>query len=168
MKVLLIEDDQFFASTLELEFSDLGHQFTHIETPTELHQLQDEITHAIVDLRVKSHSGIDFIPIIKEKFPNCYIVMLTAFGSIASTVDAIKLGADDYITKPVTFDLLYQALKNEKKQSSETETNSLARNEREYIEFILKQHGGNISQAAKTLGIHRQSLQRKLKKYTPN
>jgi two-component system response regulator RegA len=87
-------------------------------------------------------------------------------------VKATKLGASHYLTKPVDMDALERALLGEDDEIEEIpipdQFQSLYRHEREYIEYVLAECDGNISQAARRLGLHRQSLQRKLRKYTPN
>ena len=96
---------------------------------------------------------------------------MTGYGSIATAVQATKLGAAHYLTKPVDIDEVERALQSEEYANEEvpipTEFQSLYRREREYIEFVLAECDGNISQAARRLGLHRQSLQRKLRKYPP-
>ena len=104
--------------------------------------------------------------------PRRGIVVLTGYGSIATAVKATKLGAVGYLMKPTDVDQVERAL-NEVEDDEDSELpipdefQSLYRHEREYIEYVLAECEGNISQAARRLGLHRQSLQRKLRKYTP-
>jgi two-component system, response regulator RegA len=94
--------------------------------------------------------------------------MMTGYGSIASAVEAVKRGANCYLQKPFSVQELISCFKGETERStSDTQPQSLAKREREYIEFVLQSVDGNISTAAKRLGIHRQSLQRKLRKFSP-
>ena len=105
-----------------------------------------------------------------ERLPAIKAVVLTGYGSIASAVEAIKLGARHYLTKPVDPDAIEQAFERERGDPSvlvPDQPPSLALHEREYIEYVLASTGGNISEAARRLGLHRQSLQRKLRKYPP-
>ena len=97
------------------------------------------------------------------------VVILTGYASIATAVQAVKQGAVDYLTKPVDIDELERALLMGGLDTSNVpeEFQSLDRHQREYIEYVLARCGGNISEAARRLGIHRQSLQRKLRKFTP-
>jgi len=171
VKVLIVEDDYNFARMLQMEFEEAGDTAKILTDPELVLEETEDFTHILLDLRLESKSSINFIPQIREKYLEAKIFILTGFGSISTTVEAIKLGADDYLTKPISFDVLRPALLGEKTKVTEViseEGLSLDRNEREYIEFVLQKCGGNITKAAKTLGIHRQSLQRKLKKYTPN
>ena len=105
-----------------------------------------------------------------ERLPGIRTVVLTGYGSIATAIEAIKIGAVHYLTKPSDPDLIEDAF--EKITGDPTvplpdSPPSLARHEREYIEYVLAGTGGNISEAARRLGLHRQSLQRKLRKYPP-
>ena len=113
----------------------------------------------------------DAIQKILDRCPQARIVVLTGYGSIATAVKATKLGAVGYLMKPTDVDQVERALLEEDDEESELpipdEFQSLYRHEREYIEFVLNECEGNISQAARRLGLHRQSLQRKLRKYTP-
>jgi two-component system response regulator RegA len=103
-----------------------------------------------------------------EKQPSMQVVVLTGYGSIATAVEAVRLGALDYLTKPCHADRVLGAF--EPKEPGEAraatfETPSLARLEREHIERVLTECGGNVSKAARVLGVHRRTLQYKLAKY---
>jgi len=173
-KIILIDDDRDFLDTMAIELE--AHHF-NVYTCSTLESLK-EITlnlatpdFAIVDLRIGRESGLSIIPFLRKKYPNIHITMLTAFGSIASTVEAMKIGCNNYLMKPCSIDELISAL-DHKNSNTSVEENSpkvpnLYRKEREYIEYVLQLHAGNISQTAQALGIKRQSLQRKLKKYMP-
>jgi len=171
--LLIVEDNLRFAGTLATELSDRGYT---VETLASLEAVKELDTsrfrYAIVDLRLRQDSGLDVIQEIKSQNPDAHIVVLTGYGSIATAVQATKLGAAHYLTKPVDIDEVERALRNEEYANEEvpipTEFQSLYRHEREYIEFVLAECDGNISQAARRLGLHRQSLQRKLRKYTPS
>jgi len=100
------------------------------------------------------------------------LVVLTGFGSIATALEAVRLGAKDYLTKPADPDQILAALLGtvwlgENPKEIPVETPSLDRVEWEYIQRVLTDSGGNISQTARLLGINRRSLQRKLGKYPP-
>jgi two-component system response regulator RegA len=125
------------------------------------------LDYAILDLRLSGEFGLDAITIIKKKSPDCRIVILSGYGSITTAVEAVKRGAIDYLTKPASFELIESALLGTRKNVSEDlKTPSLSEVEHEYIDFLLTKNRGNITKTAKDLGLHRQSLQRKLKKYT--
>jgi two-component system response regulator RegA len=154
------------------EFCDRSYEVLTARNLAELSEIcGDSIDFAIVDLRLRGDDGLDAITIIKENNPHAKVVVLTGYGSIATAVQATKRGADNYLTKPVDIDKIEHAFGVGKDAGIETtireESPSLARHEREYIEYVLAVCDGNISEAARRLGLHRQSLQRKLRKHTP-
>jgi two-component system response regulator RegA len=109
---------------------------------------------------------------LHSRLPAIPIVVLTGFGSIATALEAVRLGARDYLTKPVEPDQILLALRGERDRSgappeTEVEPASLDRVEWEHIQRVLADTGNNITRAAKLLGIDRRSLQRKLAKYPP-
>ena len=169
--LLIVEDDERFADTLATEFRDRGYTVAHVADIASLETTDpSEFSYAVVDLRLRRDSGPDAISSIKSRSPGTRIVVLTGYGSIATAVQATKNGATNYLTKPVDMDELEHTLITGG-AGDETpipdEFQSLDRHEREYIEYVLNECGGNISQAARRLGLHRQSLQRKLRKFTP-
>jgi len=170
--LLIVDDNQRFADTLASEFRDRGYDVTWLESLAAVREAGPlEYDFAVVDLRIRQDSGLDVIGVIKERSPGTTIVVLTGYGSIATAVRATKLGATSYLTKPVDVDQLERALLGEEEDEElpiPDQFQSLYRHEREYIEFVLAECEGNISQAARRLGLHRQSLQRKLRKYTPS
>lgn len=167
MNILIVDDDQDFSETLALNFKDEGHQVFTCANLSELKNHQHDFTHALVDLRLANESGLEAISLIREKNNTCTIIMLTAYASIATSVEAIKKGADNYLMKPCSFEEIRDALLSKNKTSAPPESSehyNLYDKEREYIEYVLNLHQGNITKAAEALGIRRQSLQRKLKK----
>ncbi len=119
---------------------------------------------ALVDLRLPGESGLSVVRDLKDLDPSTVIVVLTGYGSIATAVESVKLGAAGYLTKPADADQIVAAFEG-KQPSDEAEVPSLARVEWEHIQRVLADCAGNVSQAARMLGIHRRSLQRKLSKY---
>jgi len=172
--ILLAEDDASFRETLALEFADRGYTVRQAGTVDEVSDLLDDgfvPRFAVVDLRLGSDDGLGVVERIVEANPDVRSVILTGYGSLATAVTAMKLGAVNYLAKPVSIKRLERALWTDEPDPREvavpTPRESLARHEREYIEYVLLQCKGNISKAARWLGIHRQSLQRKLRKYSP-
>ena len=171
--LLIVEDDPRFAETLATEFRDRGYRVESVDSLGALRAIDaSRFQHAVVDLRLRRDSGLDAIMQIKENSPGTRVVVLTGYGSIATAVQATKLGASSYLTKPVDVDELERALVNTDEVTNDEvpipeRFQSLDRHEREYIEYVLAECDGNISQAARRLGLHRQSLQRKLRKFTP-
>jgi two-component system response regulator RegA len=169
-RLLIVEDDDRFSETLSAEFRDRGYVVDRATSLEELGRIDATgVGYAVVDLRLRSDSGLDAIATIKAHAPHARIVVLTGYGSIATAVQATKLGAIQYLTKPIEADELERALLSDDYEEAEIpdQFQSLDRHEREYIEWVLAQCDGNISQAARRLGLHRQSLQRKLRKFTP-
>ena len=171
--LLIVEDNDRFAETLGSELSDRGYTIERARDLSSLDAMKNlAVDFAVVDLRLGADSGLDAIQKILARCPKARIVVLTGYGSIATAVKATKLGAVGYLMKPTDVDQVERALYEEEDEDAEIvpipdEFQSLYRHEREYIEFVLAECEGNISQAARRLGLHRQSLQRKLRKYTP-
>jgi two-component system, response regulator RegA len=127
---------------------------------------------AIVDLRMPGKSGLDLISALMDIDEEIQILVLTGYGSIATAVEAVRRGAIDYLNKPVDTEQILAVFDREHAPtataSDVTEAKpSLARVEWEHIQRVLSDCGGNISEAARQLGIHRRSLQRKLSKLPP-
>jgi len=122
---------------------------------------------AVVDLRIGDNSGLRLIPELLKINNNMLIVVMTGYASIATAVEAIKLGAIHYLTKPTDADEIMAAIQQSKgKDDIEIRDKplSLDRVEWEYIQKTLSDCDGNISAAARQLGLHRRTLQRKLQK----
>jgi two-component system response regulator RegA len=117
--------------------------------------------------------GLDIVRELRALDKTTCIIMLTGYGSIATALAATKLGASHYLSKPADADQILTAYEKitaglpSGAEPSDTEVPSLARVEWEHIQRVLADCEGNISQAAKLLGLHRRSLQRKLQKYPP-
>jgi two-component system response regulator RegA len=125
----------------------------------------------LLDLRMPGRGGIEVIEELRAIDPSMTLLVLTGYGSIATAISAVKKGADHYLSKPVDVDQIlavYNDLRSGAVKSAAPETvPSLARVEWEHLQRVIADCGGNISQAARLLGIHRRSLQRKLSKYPP-
>lgn len=163
--VLILDDDRSLAQSLACEFQDHGY------IPTVAHSIREipkkNFKFAIIDLRLNGEFGLDAIKVIQSQSEQCRIVVLSGYGSIATAVESMSLGAVDYLTKPASFEVIEAALEGRlKKPDPEFKPQSLSQVEHEHIDFVLTKNQGNISKTAKDLGLHRQSLQRKLKKYT--
>jgi len=178
--LLLIDDNQDFLDTMSFELQEYGLKLFTCSSLEEVQLLNKRLHHlnyVVIDLRIGNDSGLDIIPIIRKDYPKARITMLTAFGSIASTVEAMKRGSDNYIMKPCSTQEILVALgielesppqdRIQEKTEQTTEIPDLYRKEREYIDYVLQMKNGNISHTAQALGIKRQSLQRKLRKFIP-
>jgi two-component system response regulator RegA len=163
--VLILDDDVRLAQTLARECEDHAYQ------PSICHRIADipkqKFDFALLDLRLVGEFGLDAIEVILKQSPACRIVILSGYGSVASAVEAVKRGAVDYLIKPASFTQIEDAFSGKPREGEEKlSPPSLSQVEHEYIDYVLTKNQGNITKTAKALGLHRQSLQRKLKKYT--
>jgi len=126
---------------------------------------------AVIDLRMPGRSGLELLRDLLALDPATRVVVLTGYGSIATAADAIRMGAVHYLAKPADADEILAAFVRTDAALSSPPTDfvapSLARAEWEHINRVLSDCGGNVSEAARRLGMHRRSLQRKLSKYPP-
>jgi len=166
---LIVEDDEAFSSALTKALEKKGFTVFNsnsIETAIQTaNQCKPE--YALVDLRLGNDSGLQVIPRLKKLNSNIKIVVLTGYASIATAVEAIKLGAIQYLTKPASSDEIYQAFfkpEGNAKQKLEPNPMSVKRLEWEHIQKVLNENEGNLSATARALGMHRRTLQRKLSK----
>jgi two-component system, response regulator RegA len=163
-KLLLLDDDIRLRTSLALEFRERGYDVKEAATAAEIPAVAYD--YAVIDMRLVGELGLKGIARVRELAPAARIVVLTGYGSIANTVEAMKLGAADYLRKPVSIDQLENALLGKPNAGAEPlRPLRLSEVEHEYIDFLLTENQGNISKTARELGLHRQSLQRKLKKH---
>ena len=172
--VLIIDDDEVFHTRLRRAFESRGWE-AHVAASGKEALVRASETGpdlAIVDLRLPGESGLDAIKKLREFDATVCIIVLTGYGSIATALEAVRFGANHYLSKPVDVDQILAAYEMAGSSSPAQSTPpatvpSLARVEWEHIQRVLTDCGGNVSQAAKLLGLHRRSLQRKLLKYPP-
>lgn len=172
--MLIVDDDAVFRERLGRAFRDRGYDVRTAQSYDEAMQQAriDSPELAIIDLRMVGRSGLELTRDLHELDPATHIVVLTGYGSIATAVEAVRLGAVHYLSKPADADDLLVAFARGAAPpldppSADYVPPSLARAEWEHINRVLSDCGGNISAAARRLGIHRRSLQRKLQKYPP-
>jgi two-component system response regulator RegA len=172
MKLVIVDDDTALLNALSRRFSQRGFSVIAIAEPVTAQQLiaQQADTY-LLDLRFASQSGLSFVAPLREAWPACRIVLLTGYASIANAVQAVKSGADDYLTKPVDLLQLEQALRCDASVKSASAGVFLILSpeqlEWEHINRVLSEQDGNISRTAELLGMHRRTLQRKLAKRRP-
>jgi two-component system response regulator RegA len=173
MQVLLIEDDESFRTTLSLALKRRGcevHQAANASAA--MSEARAAMPQGIVlDMRLGSSHGMALIPELRQLLPEARLIVLTGYGSIPSALEAVRLGADDYLLKPASADQVLAALEGREGSSSRPAAGdlpSLAKLEWEHIQRVLHDCGGNISHAAAALGIDRRTLQRKLGKQPPS
>lgn len=170
--ILVVDDDERLRERLARALEKRGFDVATAESGEHALKVADKRApdYAVVDLRMEGMSGLELVRLLKERFPNCVIVVLTGYGSIATAVDAVKLGATHYLPKPADADDILAAFERAELPPNtapdfEHEVPSLARAEWEHINRVLADCDGNISKAARLLGLHRRSLQRKLSKF---
>ncbi|WP_040607155.1 response regulator transcription factor [Salinisphaera shabanensis] len=170
MRVLLIDDDPVFAATLAraLGRRRIDTALAH-NADTALEQaVQWQPSHVLLDLNLGGDiSGLDLIAPLCERVADVRITVLTGYASIATTVTAMQRGAVGYLAKPVDAPTVLAALAGENDSTASDTPGkrmSLKRLEWEHIQRVLAEHDGNISEAARSLGLHRRTLQRKLDK----
>ena len=173
--LLLVDDDAVLRERLARAFRERGYEVRTAAGYDDALALAREESpeHAVVDLRMPGRSGLELVAALKELDASTRILVLTGYGSISTAVDAIRLGAINYVPKPADADDLIAAFEKADAPDPGRQTRgyrapSLARAEWEHIQRVLSDCGGNISEAARRLGIHRRSLQRKLAKLAPD
>ncbi|GAA73572.1 acid tolerance regulatory protein ActR [Pseudoalteromonas sp. BSi20480] len=169
MKLLIIEDDINLASTLARRLTKQGFtcDVAHNQSDALLRARQLVPDSILLDMRLGDDNGLMLIKPLRNLLENTHIVLLTGFASIATAVEAMRLGANDYLTKPIDMATLLKALNNEKSElqtSIDDAVMSPERLEWEHIQQVLHSNNGNISVTARQLNMHRRTLQRKLQK----
>jgi two-component system response regulator RegA len=176
---LVVDDDDIFRNRLCRALAARGWEAIGAPDGTSALELASQSSPdlAVVDLRLPGMSGLDIVHGLRNLDETTCIIMLTGYGSIATAITATRLGANHYLSKPADADQIVNAFHkinavNEGAAGPPREpvghsVPSLARVEWEHIQRVLADCEGNVSQAAKLLGLHRRSLQRKLAKYPP-
>ena len=172
--VLVVDDDETYRSRLVRAFQAREYEAQGApdgETAVALARKESPEL-AVIDLRMPGISGLEVVRELKAMDAMTNIVVLTGYGSIATALEAVRLGATHYLTKPADVDDIVAAWDRANQPPGaptlapdKSSVPSLARAEWEHINRVLTDCGGNISQAARLLGLHRRSLQRKLSKY---
>lgn len=169
-RLLLVDDDEIFCQVMKGALARRGFHVdvaTGVESAIHLgHRLMP--AYALVDLRMPDGSGLTVVEALRQLDANMRIVVLTGYASIATAVEAIKLGATHYLTKPVEVEEVAAAFyRQHGNADAEIAANPLSVNrlEWEHLQRVLMDCKGNISAAARRMSMHRRTLQRKLKKY---
>ena len=168
--LLIVEDDEPLRNRLARAFADRGFDVRAAASAADAQDAAraDSPELVLLDLRVGTDNGLDLIPELLHLDPATRIVVLTGFGSVATAVEAIRRGAAHYLTKPADTDEILAAFERGTAAGDAApplQAMSLDRVEWEHINRVLVDCGGNISEAARVLNIHRRSLQRKLSRY---
>ena len=175
---LLVDDDQNFCSALAGALRRRGERVVIAHNSTDaLREARAWSPHrATIDLRLGEESGLELVRALRALLPELKIVVLTGYGSIATAVEAIKAGAVHYLTKPATIAEIVRAFEQGTPSAAphvpsagnvEATVASLDTVEWEHLQRVLHECGGNVSEAARRLGLHRRTLQRKLGRNRP-
>lgn len=167
--VLLVDDDDVFRATLASALTRRGHRVSQaIDIAAALRSACEHAPDAVVlDLRLANESGLRLIEPLLQVHPHARILLLTGYASIATAVEAIKLGAVHYLPKPASVEQILTALGREGGDPDVAPADmplSVDRLEWEHIQQVLAAHDGNLSATARALKMHRRTLQRKLAK----
>ena len=168
-RLLLVDDDETFCAVLSQALKRREYDVLVAQNVAQGVEIAEQNLpeFAVIDLRIGYDSGLELVKKLKDLDANTHIVMLTGYASIATAVEAIKLGATHYLTKPADADEIVNALNRKKGDTSVSVKErplSVKRLEWEHLQKVLMEHDGNISAAARALGMHRRTLQRKLDK----
>ena len=171
-RLLLVDDNENHCWALARAFEKRGYAVKAAHSaPAACTLLQDwQPEYAIVDLRMPGPNGLTLIPRLKAAAPHVRIVMLTGYASIATAVEAIKLGATQYLVKPVDAPMVEAAFHDDGSDATLASSDhmlSVERMEWEYIQRVLAEHHGNVSATARAHNMYRKTLQRKLSKHPP-
>ena len=172
MKLLIVEDDADFAAALSRAMGKRGFETAVAHNAVEARSVAATFSpsHAVVDLKLPGESGLAVVATLAARTPAPAIVVLTGYASIATAVEAVRLGARHYLAKPADADEILAALMRDQPDAAlevSSEPLSVARLEWEHIQKVLNEHDGNISATARALKMHRRTLQRKLEKNPP-
>ena len=176
-EILLVDDDDRYRLRLLRALERRGYAVYACASGTEAltYCAEHHPSHALVDLRLAGEWGLQLTRSLLDAHPQLHVVILTAYGSIATAMEAMQVGARDYLQKPIGVEEIERALTREShmdQPQSPTpppappkEVPSLARVEWEHINRVLTECDGNIRKTAELLGVHRRTLQRKLAKF---
>lgn len=169
---LILDDDEVFSATLarSLTRRDFDTTVAHTGEQALKAAASTAFDFVTIDLHLEKDSGLQWIVPLRKALPNASMLVLTGYASIATTVQAIKLGADDYLAKPANVDSILAALQGSAPGEPVADSPgpaiplSVDRLEWEHIQRVLAEHEGNISSTARALNMYRRTLQRKLAK----
>jgi two-component system response regulator RegA len=170
--LLLIDDDIGYNHVLTRALSRRGYDVISALSADEAlrHVKTKSFSQIILDLNLNGQSGLNLITPLLRHSPEAYILVLTGYASIPTAVEAIKLGANEYLAKPASVDTITKALAGHSLGTDNAARDhfmSVQRMEWEYIQRVLQEHDGNITATARALKMHRRTLQRKLSKRPP-
>ena len=173
--ILLVDDSVVLRDRLAMAFRERGFRVAVASNYDEAVRIFsiEPMELAVVDLRMPGKPGLTLLQELKRISPKTKVLILSGFGSISTAIDAIRLGASNFLPKPADVDDILTAFARSDSEVELPDSDeqipvpTLAQAEWEHIHRILADCGGNISETARRLGIHRRSLQRKLRKRAP-
>lgn len=175
--MLIVDDDEIFRERLARALRERGFEVRTAEGFDQAVALatSDSPEYAVLDLRMPGKGGLEVLKALNGIDGGTRAIILTGYGAIATAVEAVRLGAVNFIPKPADADDVVAAFEKYERGdtadgpvvTSSYRAPSLARMEWEHIQRVLSDCGGNISESARRLGIHRRSLQRKLQRNAP-
>ena len=167
--LLIVEDDDVLRERLARAMERRGYSVRVASGLTEaMGQADAELPHyAIVDLRLQDGSGLSLVEMLEERDPNIRAIILTGYGNIPTAVAAARIGAIDYIAKPATADEIVDALIRPRNEHAPAPNNPILPEQalKEHITHVFHEMNENVSQTARSLDMHRRTLQRLLKRY---
>lgn len=172
--ILLVDDDETFASILQraLQHQQIVSVLAHSPATAMEKVQQQHFDYAVLDLNLDGQSGLNLLKDLLSVQPSCKVLILTGYASVATAVEAMRLGAMDYLCKPASAQDILKALHlmeadavaPEEIEEEDFQSMSVKRLEWEHIQKVLVENDGNISATAQALNMHRRTLQRKLQK----
>jgi two-component system response regulator RegA len=171
--LLLADDDDAFRDAMTRALTRRGFAVTASRNVDEAEDAAKKqvFEYALVDVRMPGRSGIDLVAALRRIDEGTRVVVLTGYGTIANAVEAMRAGAADYLTKPVDAAACERSLLGRAAEAApvgeDDDVPSLERVEYEYLQRVLADCGGNVSEAARRLRMHRRSLQRKITRQPP-
>ena len=169
--ILLVDDDEPFVKRLAKAMEKRGFLPDTAQSVAEgrAKAIANPPAYAVVDLRLEDGNGLDVIEALREKRPDCRIVVLTGYGAIATAVAAVKIGAVDYLSKPADANDVTHALlaMGEALPLPPENPMSADRVRWEHIQRVYEMCDRNVSETARRLSMHRRTLQRILAKRSP-
>ena|SRR5438094_4689943 len=168
-RILIVDDDEPFRLAMRTAFARRGYEVSLASNADEAQAIirQTPPEYAVIDLRMPGPSGLEVVRALRALAAPAQVVVLTGYGTIGTAVEAIRLGAINYLSKPADAEDVEAALLGKRAPPPVHEVPSLDRQEWEYLNRILADCNGNISEAARRLKMHRRTLQRKLQKHPP-
>ena len=165
--LLIAEDNPTMAAVLASALRQRGYDVEHAKSVAEAREriVARPPRYALFDLRMPDGSGLQLVQRLRRARADATIVVLTGFANVPTAIEAIKLGADNYLCKPVDTDTIDATLNGQDRLQERDNTDApptVPDVEQEHIQRVLTEHGSNISATARALGMHRRTLQRKL------